>query len=246
VLQTLPAGVAKVTLESTSHTDSKGGMPRASQHTALTSIVAIDKNGAIGCQNSLPWRLKSDLAFFRKTTIGNTVVMGRKTYDSIGCCLPKRNNIVLSHSYNLFEDTSECALVHSIDEALFHASGRRMGQAFVIGGAATYAQFAHLVDKYVVTFVDHHAEDADAFLASEILDDLHSWVGTEIASFQPSPEIDEFGFRIVEFSAPDAEARQAERSRLIANFSERTKKQVQPRSKPSLDTCVGSQVAFGF
>src|SRR5436309_740216 len=151
MLQSFQSGVAKVTLESAADSDSKGFMSRASQKSSLTSIVAIDKNGAIGCRNTLPWRLKSDLAFFRQTTNGNAVIMGRKTYDSIGCCLPNRKNIVLSHSYDLFHSTPDCQLAHSIEEALARAGNSPSREAFVIGGAATYAQFANLIDRYLVT-----------------------------------------------------------------------------------------------
>jgi dihydrofolate reductase len=243
VLQALVPGVAKVTLESARHNDSKGVMSHRPRQTSLTSIVAIDKNGAIGCQNALPWRLKSDLAFFRRTTTDNTVIMGRKTYESIGCCLPNRKNVVLSHGEGLFTPTPNCSLVHSIDEALIRAHEYRSSKTFVIGGAATYAQFSHLIDKYLVTIVDHEAQDADAFLAPEILEDLSNWKGKEIASFPATPDRDDFGFRVLELIAPDIEARQAERSAIVTRYSARNNKQASTQSK--CDGYLGTQVAFG-
>jgi dihydrofolate reductase len=184
----------------------------------LTSIVAIDRRGAIGCKNRLPWSIKSDMAFFRKTTMGNAVIMGRKTYDSIGGCLKGRQNLVLSHSATLFPSTETCRLVNSVDESL--AIGLKMGEneSFVIGGAATYLEYAPLVDRYLVTMVDHEAEDADAFLATDIMNEFQSWKGEEIAYFPAEAGRDEFAFRILSFSAPDSHERLETRKALGNQF----------------------------
>lgn len=181
----------------------------------LTSIVAIDRNGAIGCKNELPWVIKSDMAFFRKTTMNNVVIMGRKTYQSIGTPLKGRLNLVLSHNSVLFSSTENCHLVTSIDQALAEASAAKSAESFVIGGAATYSEFAGVVDRYLVTFVDHIAPDGDAFLSQEIRDMLPAWEATEIASLPAVPGQDEFAFRIVEFVAPDQEARRRRREEMV-------------------------------
>ncbi|MGY6550824.1 MAG: dihydrofolate reductase [Erythrobacter sp.] len=185
----------------------------------LTSIVAIDLRGAIGCDNTLPWRLKSDMAFFREKTIGNSVIMGRKTYESLGSKpLPKRNNIVLSHNTVLFAGIPSCQLSRSIDEALFLAEKNDDEETFVIGGAQTYEQFNSLVDRYLVTIVDHEVPNADAFLSNKVLKTLRNWGGTEVASFKAT-EQDEFSFSIFEAIAPDVDARRASRMRLIEDFA---------------------------
>lgn len=181
----------------------------------LTSIVAIDRNGAIGCKNELPWTIKSDMAFFRKTTMGNVVIMGRKTYQSIGSPLKGRLNLVLSHNSVLFPSTDQCRLVNSVGEALADASAAKHEESFVIGGAATYVEFAPIVDRYLVTFVDHIAPDGDAFLAQSIRDMLPEWKAREIAALPAVPGQDEFAFRIVEFVAPDEDARRQQRNETV-------------------------------
>jgi dihydrofolate reductase len=79
----------------------------------LSIIVAMDDNQLIGKDNTLPWRLPADLAYFKKTTTGKTVLMGRKTYDSIGFPLPKRRNIIVSHNTSF--QAKGCEVVSSID-----------------------------------------------------------------------------------------------------------------------------------
>lgn len=212
----------------------------------LTSIVAIDRNGAIGCKNELPWTIKSDMAFFKRTTMGNVVIMGRKTYESIGGPLKGRQNLVLSHNTLLFEPREGCDLVNSVDEALAVALIAKCKNAFVIGGAATYSEFAPFVDRYLVTFVDHVAPGGDAFLAPSIREMLSEWDAREIAAQPPVPGQDEFGFRIVEFSAPDAEERQQERAAIADRFLEKRLNQ-KPRkggSRSARETAT--QTAFLF
>lgn len=212
----------------------------------LTSIVAIDRNGAIGCRNALPWKLKSDMAFFRSTTVGQTVVMGRKTYDSIGCALVHRKNVVLSHNATLFPSTAECQLVGSVDEALVRADKNRSREVLVIGGAATYSEFAPLVDRYLVTFVDHIAEDADAFIAQDILDEIRSWEVRQIAAYSASAGRDDFGFKILEFDAPDADERAKHRQNIVASYVMKSHKAAATHPRPSAGTAATMQEAFAF
>jgi dihydrofolate reductase len=212
----------------------------------LTSIVAIDRNGAIGCRNALPWKLKSDMAFFRSTTVGQTVVMGRKTYDSIGCALVHRRNVVLSHNATLFPSTPECQLVGSVDEALVRADKNRSREVLVIGGAATYSEFAPLVDRYLVTFVDHVADDADAFIAPDILDEIRGWDSREIATHSASPGRDDYGFKILEFEAPDADERAKHRQRIVAAYVMKSHKAAATHSRPQTGSASTMQEAFAF
>jgi dihydrofolate reductase len=212
----------------------------------LTSIVAIDLHGAIGCDNTLPWRLKSDMAFFREQTIGNTVIMGRKTYNSIGSKpLPRRNNIVLSHNTVLFEAEPACQLALSVGEALYRADKNADEEAFVIGGAQTYEQFDSLVDRYLVTIVDHKVPKADAFLSERLLQSLCEWNRVELASFQASSDQDEFDFSIYEISAPNIEARRLDRQRLIEGYAEKVSAR-KGRSANSRAVLPISQDAFAF
>ena len=212
----------------------------------LTSIVAIDLRGAIGCDNTLPWRLKSDMAFFREQTLGNSVIMGRKTYNSLGSKpLPRRNNIVLSHNTVLFEGVPACQLARSIDEALFLAERNADEEIFVIGGAQTYEQFDDLVDRYLVTVVDHQVPNADAFLSDKVLETLRNWGGTELASYQAEAEQNEFAFSIFEANAPDVEQRRSAREKLIENYATKAISRKASQSTRKVATAL-PQNAFAF
>lgn len=186
------------------------------------------------------------MAFFREKTSGNTVIMGRKTYDSIGNPLPNRKNIVLSHNAVLFDSTSECQLATSIDEALVRATQNRSREIFVIGGAETYNQFSGLVDRYLLTIVDHEARDADAFLPSGILNALKAWDSVELASYLPHPGKDQFGFKVFEISAPDAQQRSARREAMVADYHAHQRKLNAARPRSNLHRNNGTQVAFSF
>lgn len=212
----------------------------------LTSIVAIDRNGAIGCRNALPWRLKSDLAFFRSSTVEQTVIMGRKTYESIGGALPKRKNIVLSHNAVLHDSTDDCWWARSVDEALEKAERNRSQEVFVVGGAATYLEFAGLVDRYLVTLVDFAAPDADAYLDQAIMGDLKSWDSREIATYPIFEGRDDHPFRIVELAAPNPEERSASRSRMIADLREHVYRAKRQRSQALRAGQMATQPRFAF
>ena len=97
----------------------------------ISIIVAVAKNGVIGDKNSLLWHLREDMIHFRTTTSGHPVVMGRKTYDSIGRPLPKRTNVVITRDTNLAIEG--CSVVHSIEEAI--AMFESTEEVFIIGGA---------------------------------------------------------------------------------------------------------------
>ncbi|MCK9540925.1 MAG: dihydrofolate reductase [Novosphingobium sp.] len=215
-------------------------------HQNLTSIVAIDRHGAIGCQNRLPWSIKSDMAFFRRTTMGHTVIMGRKTHDSIGGCLKGRTNLVLSHNAVLFPSTEACRLVNSVAETLAVADAVNCTETFVIGGAATYAEFAPFVDRYLVTMVSHDAPDADAFLSQQIRAEYSQWTASQIAEFPAKPGQDEFAFRIMSFVAPDADERREMRKAIANQFLAKRPNQANktPKRRGSFDT--SSQIAFSF
>ncbi len=106
-------------------------------------------NRVIGRAGSLPWRLPADLAFFKQVTTGHPVVMGRKTYDSIGRPLPKRRNIVLTRSRSWSAPGVE--VIHQPDELL--ALPGLEGQVFIIGGAEIYAAFLPITADLLVSHV---------------------------------------------------------------------------------------------
>lgn len=123
-------------------------------------IVAIADNNAIGRDNALLWHISEDLKFFRRQTTGFPVIMGRKTFESIGRPLPKRVNIVVSRNLNAPE---EVAVTGSLEEAFEVAEATNLEKCFVIGGGQIYAQAIDKVDTLTVTHIHTVIEDADTF-----------------------------------------------------------------------------------
>lgn len=123
----------------------------------LIAVVAMDPNRLIGRDGSLPWHLPEDLAFFKKTTLGHPVLMGRKTFESIGCPLPKRRNFVLTRDRSWNHPGVE--VIHSPDEI-----PDLDGDIFVIGGAEIYKALSGRIDVWLVSHV-HHSYDGDTYLA---------------------------------------------------------------------------------
>lgn len=123
----------------------------------LIAVVAMDPNRLIGRDGSLPWHLPEDLAFFKKTTLGHSVLMGRKTFESIGRPLPKRRNIVLTRDKTWSHPGVE--VIHSPDEI-----PDLDGDIFVIGGAEIYQALSGRIDVWLVSHV-HHSYDGDTYLA---------------------------------------------------------------------------------
>lgn len=118
--------------------------------TLLTLIVARARNGTIGRDNTLPWRLPEDLQHFKRTTMGAPVIMGRKTWDSIGRPLPGRRNIVVSRNQDLKLEGAEVAA--SLEDAQRLCVG--VEQVFLIGGAQLYAEALPSADRLIVTEID--------------------------------------------------------------------------------------------
>lgn len=115
----------------------------------LTAIVAMTPERVIGRAGGLPWHLPEDLAFFKRTTSGHPIVMGRKTYDSIGRPLPKRRNIVLTRDRSWSAPGVE--VIHAPDELA--ALPGLDGRVFIIGGSEIYAAFLPILDDIVVSHV---------------------------------------------------------------------------------------------
>ena len=122
--------------------------------TQLVLIAAVARNGVIGRNGDLPWRLPDDLKHFKALTLGHPILMGRRTWDSLGRPLPGRRNIVISRTPGWRADGAEGAT--SLDDAL--ALVADAPQAFVIGGAQLYAQALPLADALELTEIDHDVD----------------------------------------------------------------------------------------
>jgi dihydrofolate reductase len=147
---------ARDTRDNTNAMASKPVIPAATASVMLVLVAAVAENGVIGQGGRLPWRLKSDLAHFRKLTMGKPVVMGRKTYLSIGKPLAGRTNIVVSRDAGFAAPGTIVAA--SIDAALSAASGdalrRGVAEIVVVGGAEIYRQIMAAADRLVITQVN--------------------------------------------------------------------------------------------
>jgi dihydrofolate reductase len=119
-------------------------------------VVAMDTSGVIGRDNGLPWHLPADLQHFKRTTMGKPILMGRKTYESIGRPLPGRTNIVITRDTGY--RVAGCVVVHSIDAALVAAGDQ--DEIMVIGGADFYRQVLPRTDTIYLTRI-HEAFDGD-------------------------------------------------------------------------------------
>lgn len=127
----------------------------------LSIIVAMTDQRVIGIENRLPWKLPADMQWFRRHTLGKPVIMGRKTFDSIGRPLPGRTNVVVTRDPDF--SAEGCTVVRSIDAALAAVAGQE--EAMVIGGAAFYEQMLPRADRLYLTEV-HAAIAGDAWFPS--------------------------------------------------------------------------------
>lgn len=148
----------------------------------ISIIVAIAKNGVIGDKNTLLWHLREDMIHFRTITSGHPVVMGRKTYDSIGRPLPKRTNVVITRDTEL--QIEGCTMAHSLTEAveMFDSSE----EVFIIGGAQIYSQAMPLADRLYLTIIDKEYAGDSSF--PEI--DYNRWRQISCEKFERGEEFE--------------------------------------------------------
>lgn len=152
-------------------------------------VVAMARNRVIGRDNAMPWRLPAELAHFKKVTLGHPVIMGRRTYESIGKPLPGRTNIVVTRNAGF--NAPGCVVVTSLDDA-WKAAGDA-GEVSVIGGTAIFAEALPVADVIHLTEVD--AEIAgDTYFPPF---DRGEWRETEIA-YHAADERNAYPFRILE------------------------------------------------
>lgn len=126
----------------------------------ISLIVATDLNNGIGKSNALLCHLPADLKYFRQTTTGHHIIMGRKTYESIGRPLPNRTNIIISSNRDLL--IPGCVVVHSLQAALDFAKTQGETEVFVTGGGTVYIEALAMADKIYLTRIQHQFE-ADTF-----------------------------------------------------------------------------------
>ncbi|PVV09003.1 MAG: dihydrofolate reductase [gamma proteobacterium symbiont of Ctena orbiculata] len=124
----------------------------------ISLIAAVAKNGVIGIDNGLPWRLPADLQHFKSLTMGKPIIMGRRTWESLPGLLPGRRHIVVTHDRDYRAEG--CDLVHSVDEALQVAGD--VPEVMIVGGGGLYRQMLSRADRLYLTRVEV-AVDGDAF-----------------------------------------------------------------------------------
>lgn len=145
-----------------------------SKPTRIVLIAAVARNGVIGRDNTLPWRLKADLAHFKRSTLGHPILMGRKTWESLGRPLPGRRNMVISRQSDY--DTPGAERFGDPDSALAAAGGETV---FVIGGGELYRQLMSRADALVLTEIaadvegDAHFPDFDREAFIEVSREAH-------------------------------------------------------------------------
>jgi dihydrofolate reductase len=162
----------------------------ASDAPRVTLILARAANGVIGAKGGLPWHLPEDLAFFKRTTMGHPIVMGRRTWESIGRPLPGRRSVVVTRDRTYSAAGAET--VHDLDEAIGLCAGS--DEIFVIGGAQLYADALRRADRLLLTEI-HVAFEGDTFLPSPSPD---LWQEAARESHPPTTDRP-FGFDFVDY-----------------------------------------------
>lgn len=126
----------------------------------ISIIAAIGKNNELGKNNTLVWNMPTDLKYFREKTSGHPVIMGRKTFESIGRPMPNRRNIIITRDLNYKKDGIE--VVHSIEEAL-NLVPKKNDEIFIIGGEEIFKRAMPVADKLYITHIDAEDKDANVF-----------------------------------------------------------------------------------
>jgi dihydrofolate reductase len=153
-----------------------------------TLVVAVARNGVIGRDNKLPWRLPDEIAYFKRVTMGHPIVMGRRTWESIGKPLPGRKNIVVTHQRDY--QAPGCTVVHSLDEA-WKAAGDA-DEVCVIGGTTLFEESLPIADRIHYTEVEGDV-DGDTFFPPF---DRSQWEAREVER-HPADERHPYAYRIL-------------------------------------------------
>lgn len=173
-----------------------GSGPVDINHVGIVLVVAAAENGVIGRDNAMPWRIKSDLKYFRSVTINKPVIMGRKTYASIGKPLPGRTNIVVTRNSEFA--APGILVAPGIEQALSVARGdalrRGAGEIAVIGGTEIFLQTLPLADRIALTRV-HANPQGDTYMPAI---DAGVWRETGRVAHERGPD-DDYGFTFVQY-----------------------------------------------
>jgi dihydrofolate reductase len=156
----------------------------------ISAIAAMSENRVIGDDNQLPWHLPADLKHFKNLTSGHPILMGRKTYESIGRPLPNRTNIIISRNTDF--EAQGCTVVKDIDEAIACAKKQNSEEIFIIGGAEVYKQLLPAIDRIYLTIV-HEDFEGDAFFPEL---DMKEWKESERVRHE-ADEINEFAYSFI-------------------------------------------------
>lgn len=158
----------------------------------VSLIVAMDEAGGIGLAGRLPWRLSADLRHFKQRTLGHHLIMGRKTFESIGRSLPGRTTLILSRNENYTQPTCQapsCRVFPSLESALAFAREAGDEETFIVGGSEIFRQALPVATRLYLTRV-HAQTQADVFFPEF---ELSGWRLQE-TFFQPADEKNEFPF----------------------------------------------------
>ncbi len=156
----------------------------------ITIIAAIAENGALGKDNQLIWHLPADLKRFKKVTLGHHIIMGRKTFESLGKPLPNRTTIIITRNKNYTQ--KNCIVVNSLNDAI--EAAKEDPNPYILGGAEIYKQAMKIANKLDLTLV-HHNFEADAFFP-EI--DLNIWQETTREDFK-SDETNKYNYSFITY-----------------------------------------------
>ncbi|WP_372474742.1 dihydrofolate reductase [Capnocytophaga sp. ARDL2] len=157
-------------------------------------IAAVAKNHVIGKDNDLLWHLPEDFKFFKQTTTGHHIIMGRKTFESFPKLLPNRTHVVISRDKN-YQVSEGVVLVHSIDEALEYCKEQNLEKVFVIGGAEIYRLVFPFADTLYITWVNTSL-DGDAFFPQFDENDYHKTHLTK----KETDDKHKYSFEIIEYT----------------------------------------------
>jgi len=165
----------------------------------LSLLAALSTNNVIGRDNQVPWRLSTDLKRLKAMTLGHHVIMGRKTYESVGRPLPGRTNLVITRQEGYAP--AGVTVVHSLEEAIRIAMHSGDEEAFVLGGAEIYQQAMHRADRMYLTRVHAEVEGDTVF---PDFDDVSEWQLTDAEHFD-ADEKNELPFSFLTYERAAAE-----------------------------------------
>jgi dihydrofolate reductase len=166
----------------------------------ISIIVAVAENGVIGRDGHLPWRLSADLQRFKRLTMGHTIIMGRRTWESIGRALPGRRTVVVTRQADYRIEDANVSVVQNVDDAFKIAEAAGDTEAFIVGGSEIYRATLFRADRLYITVVMADVEGDTYFVGEkEWRDwDWDSWVAVENELHEPDDK-NEYPYAFVTF-----------------------------------------------